>query len=78
MSNQPLVPVEKKHDNGSLLLGTGLVFASLILFPAVAARIGLGTGLTGAMRIALMKASGRAIGGKGADCEGSSSGYSCH
>lgn len=77
MTKQSLI-VEKKEDNSSLLLGTGLVFASLILFPALAARIGLGTGLTGAMRIALMKASGRAIGGKSADCEGGTSGFSCH
>ena len=77
MSDQPLI-IEKKEDNGSLLLGTGLVFASLILFPALAARIGLGSGLTGAMRIALMKASGRAIGRKSSDCDGDTSGFSCH
>ncbi|MFM8332660.1 MAG: hypothetical protein ACKN9T_13305 [Candidatus Methylumidiphilus sp.] len=46
----------------ALLLGTGLAFASLILVPALAAQIGLSSSLTGALRIALMKASHRAIG----------------
>jgi len=45
--------------NGSLLLGAGLALASFIILPAVATRIGLGPSLTGAMRIALMKASAR-------------------
>jgi hypothetical protein len=45
----------------SLLLATGLTFASLILVPAVAAQIGLSSSLTGALRMALMKASNRAI-----------------
>jgi len=49
--------------SGSLLLATGLTFASLILVPAVAAQIGLGASVTGALRIALMKASNRAIRG---------------
>lgn len=44
---------------GSLLLGTGLTMASLILLPALAQRIGLGSALTGALRVALMKASSR-------------------
>ncbi len=50
----------KKSDNGSLILGTGLVVASMILVPALATRLGLGASLTGALRIALMKASNRA------------------
>ncbi|MDD5035826.1 MAG: hypothetical protein PHE55_13825 [Methylococcaceae bacterium] len=49
--------------SGSLLWGTGLAFASLILVPALAAQIGLGSSLTGALRMALMKASNRAIKG---------------
>ena len=53
----------KKTDNGSLLLGTGLVVASMILVPALAVRLGLGASLTGALRIALMKASNRAVSG---------------
>jgi hypothetical protein len=45
---------------GALLLGTGLVITSMILLPAVAMRLGLSASLTGALRIALMKASNRA------------------
>jgi hypothetical protein len=60
--NQQLARIEvKKTDNGSLLLGTGLVVASMILVPALAVRLGLGASLTGALRIALMKASNRAV-----------------
>jgi len=51
--------MSKKTNNGSLLLGTGLVVASMILVPALAVRLGLGASLTGALRIALMKASNR-------------------
>jgi hypothetical protein len=53
----------KKNNNGALLLGTGLVVASMILVPALAVRMGLGASLTGALRIALMKASSRAVSG---------------
>lgn len=51
----------KKNNSGSLLLGTGLAVASMILVPALAMRLGLGASLTGALRIALMKASSRAV-----------------
>ncbi|MDD1629742.1 MAG: hypothetical protein LUQ56_06735 [Methylococcaceae bacterium] len=62
--NQQLAHTEvKKTNNGSLLLGTGLVVASMILVPALAVRLGLGASLTGALRIALMKASNRAVSG---------------
>ena len=62
--NQQLARTEaKKTNNGSLLLGTGLVVASMILVPALAVRLGLGASLTGALRIALMKASSRAVSG---------------
>jgi hypothetical protein len=47
--------------NGALLLGTGLALASMILIPALATRIGLGASLTGALRMALMKAGNQAI-----------------
>lgn len=47
-------------NNHYLLLSAGLSLASMILIPAVATRMGLGTSLTGALRIALMKASSRA------------------
>ncbi len=58
--SQELTQVEaKKINNGSLLLGTSLAVASMILIPAIAVRLGLGASLTGALRIALMKASSR-------------------
>jgi len=53
----------KKSNSGSLLLGTGLAVASMILVPALAMRLGLGPSLTGALRMALMKASSRAVAG---------------
>ena len=60
--NQQLARTDvKKTNNGALLLGTGLVVASMILVPALAVRMGLGASLTGALRIALMKASSRAV-----------------
>ncbi|WP_305906422.1 hypothetical protein Q9L42_001305 [Methylomarinum sp. Ch1-1] len=65
-------------DTGALLLGTGLAVASMILVPAVAMRLGLGASVTGALRIALMKASSRASFGARDDSGASSSGFSCH
>jgi len=63
MGIQQAVPARANGDfTGALLLGTGLAFASLILIPALAAQMGVGSSLTGALRIALMKASQRAIG----------------
>ena len=53
--------VKKNNNNCALLLGTSLVVASMILVPALAVRMGLGASLTGALRIALMKASNRAV-----------------
>ena len=53
----------RKNTNGSLLLGTGLAVASMILVPALAVRLGLGPSLTGALRMALMKASSQAARG---------------
>ncbi len=41
----------------SLLLGAGFALASLIILPAVAQRIGLGSSLTIALRGALMRLS---------------------
>lgn len=65
-------------DSANLLLGTGLVFASLILVPAFAARFGLGSSLTGALRIALMRASARAIGNRPEGDEAAPACFSCH
>ena len=52
-----------KNNNGALLLGAGLAVTSMIILPAFAMRLGLGASLTGALRIALMKASSKAIEG---------------
>ena len=80
MSDQAIAKVEKYEVNsGSILLGTGLVVASFILFPALASRMGLGSSVTGAVRIALMRASSRAINGKSEDgADASTGGFSCH
>ncbi len=62
MSNQQTARPKASPDlTGALLLGTGLAFASLILVPALATQLGIGPSLTGALRIALMKASHKAI-----------------
>ena len=55
-------PQENQADTGemaSLLLGAGFALASLIILPAVAQRIGLGSSLTIALRGALMRAANR-------------------
>jgi hypothetical protein len=48
-----------KSEMTSLLLGAGFALASLILLPAVAQRIGLGSSLTIALRAALMRTANR-------------------
>jgi hypothetical protein len=78
ISTTAAASTRRTNDSGKLILGTGLAFASLILLPAVATQIGLGASLTGALRIALMRASSRAIGGSSAGSEGSSASFSCH
>ncbi|HCT99349.1 MAG TPA: hypothetical protein DF614_04600 [Methylococcaceae bacterium] len=52
-----------KNNNTALLLGAGLAVTSMIILPAFAMRLGLGASLTGALRIALMKASTKAAQG---------------
>jgi len=69
---------QSSEYNGSLVLGTGLAVASMILVPAIAMRLGLGASLTGALRIALMKASSKATYGDRDDSGAASSGFSCH
>jgi hypothetical protein len=60
--NQELTRTKiKDNKSGSLLLGTSLAVASMILLPAIAMRLGLSASLTGALRIALMKASTKAV-----------------
>jgi hypothetical protein len=52
--------VSTSNDNNeisSLLLGAGFALASLIILPALAQRIGLGSSLTIALRGALMRVS---------------------
>ncbi len=44
---------------GSLVIGTGLTLASLILVPALSQAVGIGPSLTSAVRIVLMKAAAR-------------------
>jgi hypothetical protein len=46
-------------EMASLLLGAGFALASLIILPAVAQRIGLGSSVTIALRGALMRAASR-------------------
>lgn len=72
VSNQP------QHDTGALVLGTTLTVAALILVPALATRLGVGSVLTGALRMALMRASSRAVNGKNEEGCDASAGMSCH
>lgn len=69
---------QTSENNGSLALGAGLAVASMILVPAIAMRLGLGASLTGALRIALMKASSKATFGGRDDSGAASAGFSCH
>ena len=80
MSNELTVEANKENnnDNGSLLLGTGLLVASMIVIPAIAMKMGLGSSLTGALRIALMRASSRAANGSNDDSGAATSSFSCH
>jgi hypothetical protein len=72
-----VVRPSQSSNSGSILLGTGLAFASLILVPAFAARVGMGAALTGAMRIALMRASSRVVTGSSSNGEAAPA-VSCH
>ena len=56
--SQP-APAANRTEMTSLLLGAGFALASLILLPAVAQRIGMGSSLTIALRGALMLAANR-------------------
>jgi len=69
---------QNQPQSGSLLLGTSLAFASLILVPALAVSIGIGPSVTGALRIALMKASHRAIGRSSNGSEAATTAFACH
>ncbi len=52
---------EKKPKTKSMMIATGLAFSSLILVPAIAVGMGMSSTLTGALRIALMRASFRIL-----------------
>lgn len=80
MSEQQLVNSTQTNNstNGSLILGAGLALASFVILPALATRLGLGPSLTGAMRIALMKASAKASSGGANGSEACTTGFSCH
>lgn len=68
-----------RYDTGALLMSTGLTVAALILAPALASRLGLGAALTGAVRMALMRASSRLVhSGRSEECTDGSAGFSCH
>jgi len=60
MNNNLQVQHEEGDEFPALLVGTGLVLASLILVPALAQRVGLGASLTIALRGVLMRAANRA------------------
>ena len=59
MKNVPQKGNTQNPELASLLLSTGLAVASLILLPAVAQRVGLGSSLTSALRGVMMRASSR-------------------
>ena len=50
---------ENQPEMASVLLGAGFALASLIILPAVAQRIGIGSSLTIALRGVLMRAANR-------------------
>jgi hypothetical protein len=57
--NPPSQQQSQQPEMAALLLGAGFALASLILLPAVAQRIGMGSSLTIALRGALMRAANR-------------------
>jgi hypothetical protein len=59
MTQQNHQTANEDVELGKALVGAGLALASLILVPALAQRLGLGASLTGALRVALMRASAR-------------------
>lgn len=63
---------------GAMFLGTGLAFASLILVPALATQLGMGMAMTGALRIALMRASNRVVNNGSGDGETDTASMCCH
>ena len=62
----------------SMLIGTGLAFASLMLVPALAHRLGMNMPLIGALRIGLMRASSRVVTGRRDGGETDTTCGACH
>jgi hypothetical protein len=58
-TKQDVITNDDNTEMASLLLGAGFALASLIILPALAQRIGLGSSLTIALRGALMRASNK-------------------
>lgn len=71
------VSIKHQPAPGAMIVGTGLAFASIILLPAFAAQLGVSATLTGALRIALMRASSRVVSGSAQGTTVPAS-YSCH
>lgn len=62
MAHHPVASTQdssSQTEMASLLLGAGFALASLIILPAVAQKIGMGSSLTIALRGALMRAANR-------------------
>lgn len=59
MNENTTAIAENDSDFSRVLVGTGFALASLILVPALAQSVGLGSSLTSAVRVALMKASNK-------------------
>ncbi len=78
MSSSKALITAQQPKPTAMILGTGLAFASLILLPAMASQLGIGAALTGAMRIALMRASSRVISSGNGGGETVPAGFSCH
>ncbi len=78
MNDKQIAIIGQQNPSGSILLGTGLAFASLILVPALAVSLGIGPSVTGALRIALMKASHRAVGGSNSGADAAITTFACH
>lgn len=58
-TNAPTTKTQEAPGMGSVLIGTGLTLASLIIIPAISQSLGMGPSLTSAVRVALMKASNK-------------------
>ncbi len=76
-TSSPTAPAFRPSTK-SMLIGTGLAFASLILVPALAHRLGMNMPLIGALRIGLMRASSRVVTGQRDGGETDTTCGACH